>query len=84
MKALSALMAFFIRGKAGKKPPVPKYTLVADPTNKRGNFGKGPNASHPKRAAYPPVKPNCRAEYAGRVLKGKAAFVYPGNRPDWQ
>jgi hypothetical protein len=83
MKALSALMDFFIPGKAGKKPPVPKYTLVADPTNKRGNFGKG-RKTRPLRAIYPPAKPNCRAEYAGRVLKGKAAFVYPGNRPDWQ
>jgi hypothetical protein len=42
MKALSALMDFFIPTSAGKKPPVPKYTLVADPTNKRGSFGKGP------------------------------------------
>jgi len=84
MKMLSALKAVFARFTPGKKPAVPKYKLVADPTNKRGRFDRG-GGTKPLRLVHPPVKPNCRADLVDRVLRpGGGAFVYPGVRPDWR
>jgi hypothetical protein len=85
--AIGAISKAFVAPPGYRQPKRvnPKGTLVPDPRNKRGRFNKpGRNRSQPLRLEHPPVQPNCRAEYADRVLVGKTAFIYPNVRPDWR
>jgi len=59
------------------KAGAPKGVLVEDPRNKRGNFSSRTKAY---RLQPPATRPNCRAEYAGRVTRGKSAFIYPNTQ----
>lgn len=73
----SVLVAMFGDNSKGPRRGAPKGTLVADPRNKRGNFSSRTKAY---RLQLPETRPNCRAEYAGRVTRGKSAFIYPNTQ----